>query len=135
MNRQAAIEWLNKAWHHFSSGKLLYEANHYTDVIGIDLHYAVEVTLKAFLAYENKKIIKTHDLNEIANHIDSWIDFTQDEKELMVTISTYHIRGSYPPKDRKMPSRDELKVVIEFAEKLFSRVCKILDIDEKDVKR
>lgn len=134
MNKQAAIEWLNKAWHHFSSGKLLYEANHYTDVIGIDLHYAVEVTLKAFLAYENRKIIKTHDLNEITNHIDNWIDFTQDEKELMVTISTYHIRGSYPPKDRKMPSRDELKVVIEFAEKLFNRVCKILDIDEKDVK-
>ena len=29
MNKQAAMEWLNKAWHHFSSGELLYEANHY----------------------------------------------------------------------------------------------------------
>ena len=135
MNKQAAIEWLNKAWHHFSSGKLLYEANHYTDVIGIDLHYAVKVTLKAFFAFENKKIIKTHDLLEIHSHIKDKIDFSTEELNLMDKISTYHIKGSYPPKDRKMPSRDELKVVIEFAEKLFGRVCKILDIDEKDVKR
>ena len=101
MNRQAAIEWLNKAWHHLSSGKLLYEANHYTDVIGIDLHYAVEVILKAFLAYENRK---THDLIEIANQIKGWMTFGEDEKKLMVIISTYHIGGSYPPKDRYMPS-------------------------------
>ena len=35
MNRTSAIEWLNKSWHHFSSGKVLYEAKHYTDVIAI----------------------------------------------------------------------------------------------------
>ena len=108
MNKQAAMEWLNKAWHHLSSGKLLYEADHYTDVIGVDLHYAVEVTLKSLIVYENKKVIKTHDLIEIAKHIKNWIEFNQDEKRLLVVISTYHIKGSYPPKDRKMPSREEL---------------------------
>ena len=42
-NKKLAIDWLNKSWHHYSSGKLLYEAEHYTDTISIDLHYAVEI--------------------------------------------------------------------------------------------
>jgi len=37
----------------------LYEANHYTDTIAVDLHYAVETALKSFLAYENKKIVNS----------------------------------------------------------------------------
>ena len=134
MNRRAAKEWLNKAWHHFSSGKLLYEVNHYTDVIGIDLYYAIEISLKIFLAYEYKKIIKTHDLIEIHSHIVKYIDFNEDKLELLDIVSTYYVKGFCPPKDRKMPSRDELKKVVEFANELYSRVCNILDIDEKNVK-
>ena len=63
MNKTLAIEWLNKAYHHIGSAKILFNAKHFTDVIGIDIHYGVEVTLKSILAYENKNIIKTHDLN------------------------------------------------------------------------
>jgi len=37
--------------------------------------------------------------------------------------------------NRKMPSRDELKAVLEFTGKLFDRVCNILDINESKVKR
>lgn len=134
MNKTSAKEWLNKAWHHFSSAKILYEANHYTDVIAVDLHYAVEVTLKAFLAYENQKIVKTHDLIEISELVKDKISFDYEEKKMMVLISTYHIKGSYPPRDNKMPSRDEIKEVLEFASELFDKVCSILDINLSEVK-
>jgi len=133
MNRTSAIEWLNKSWHHFSSAKILYEAKHYTDVIAIDLHYSVEVTLKSFLAYLNKKIVKTHDLIEISELVKENITFDYEEKKLLVLISTYHIRGSYPPKDRKMPSRVEIKEVLDFTEKLFENVCNILNIRLEEV--
>lgn len=135
MNETAAKEWLNKAWHHYSSGKLLYEANHYTDVIAIDLHYSIEVTLKSFLAYENKQILKTHNLLELHSYILHFIDFDEDEKDLLRLITTYHIKGSYPPKDRKLPSREELKKVLEFADEIFGRVCTTLNIDQKEVKK
>ncbi len=135
MNKTAAKEWLNKAWHHFSSGKILYKANHYTDTISVDIHYAVEIILKSFLAYENKKIIKTHDLIELYASIKDKIDFNDEELRLMDIITTYHIRGSYPPRDRKMPSREEIKEVLEFTKELFDRVCDILDIDKKEVIR
>ena len=83
MNKTAAFEWLEKAWHHFSSGKLLYEARHYTDTIGKNLN----------LSY----------------------------------------RTSYPSIDRVMPSYEEMKEVIDFGEKLFSKICKILQIDKKEI--
>jgi len=134
MNKVSAKEWMSKAWHHLSSGKLLYDANHYTDVIAVDFHYAIEVILKSFLAYENRKIIKTHDLIEISELIINRIEFDTEEKKLLILVSTYHIRGSYPPKDRKMPSREELKEVLNFAQRLFDRVCDILEIDKEELK-
>jgi len=133
MNETATKEWLNKAWHHLSSGKLLYKAKHYTDVIAVDLHYAIEVTLKSFLAYQNKKIIKTHDLIAISELIKEYILFNYEEKKILILITTYHIRGSYPPRDRRMPPREEIKEVLEFAEELFNEVCKILSIDKSEV--
>ncbi len=134
MNETSAKEWLTKAWHHFSSGRLLYEADHYTDVIAVDFHYAVEVALKSILALQNKKIVKTHDLIEISELIQDYIEFDLEETKLLILISTYHLRGSYPPRDRKMPSREELKDVLEFTETLFQDVCKRLNIKESEVK-
>lgn len=65
MNETAAKEWLSKAWHHLSSARLLFNADHYTDIIGVELHYAIEITFKSFSAYENKKILRTHELFEL----------------------------------------------------------------------
>lgn len=135
MNEPAAKEWLNKAWHHFSSGQILYEANHYTDVIAIDLHYAAEVSLKAFLAYENKKILKTHNLIELHAHIIENIEFDEDDKEILRLISTYHIKGSYPTRDRRMPPREEIKEVLDFTNKLFHKICTLLNINPEEVKK
>jgi HEPN domain-containing protein len=87
MNEASAKEWLTKAWHHYSSGRILYDANHYTDTIGIDLHYAIEITLKSFLAYENKKILKTHNLLEIAELVKTHIVFS-DEESILLSIIT-----------------------------------------------
>ena len=61
------------------------------------------------------------------------ITFEEDELDLMNTITSYHIKDSYPPIDRKMPSRSEIKKGIEFTDKLFDRVCKTLKIDKKEV--
>ena len=135
MNKTAASEWLNKAWHHFSSGRILYNANHYTDTIGIDLHYSVEIMLKSILAYENKKIPKTHDLIEVSKLIKDYLNFDNSEIDMLIIISEYHIMESYPAFNRLLPTIDEIKEVLKFAEELFSRVCKILDIDMQEVMR
>ena len=135
MNEKSAKEWLNKAWHHLSSAKILFGVNHYTDTIAVDLHYAVEVTLKAFLAYENKKIPKTHDLIELHAYFSDKIDFNEDELALLDKITNYHIKGSYPPHDKFLPQREEIQEVLIFSEHLFSNVCKILSIKLSEVQK
>jgi len=129
MNETSAKEWLTKAWHHLGSGKILYQANHYTDTIAVDLHYAVEIMLKSFLAYQNKKIIKTHNLIDLYKSIMDYIEFNEDELDMLDLITTYHIKEAYPPMYRDLPSRDEIKGVLDFSEKLFDRVCEILEIE------
>ena len=59
----------------------------------------------------------------------------EDEKELLRLITTYHIKGSYPPKDRLLPSREEIKIVLDFSDYLFNQVCTILNIDPEEVKK
>jgi len=132
MNEQAAREWLIKAWHNLSTAILLYNANHYTDIIAVELHHACEKILKSLLAYGNKKIIKTHDLYEVYKIIQNSIDLNGDIN-LLDQISEYHIEESYPSFDRKLPPKEEIKEVLDFAEGLFEKVCDILEIDKYEV--
>lgn len=48
MNEVSATEWLTKAWHNLSSAKILINADHYSDVIAVELHYSIEKILKSF---------------------------------------------------------------------------------------
>jgi len=134
MNDKVAKEWLVKAWHNLSGAKLFYEANHYSDVTAVELHYAIEKILKSLLSYKNQKIPKTHDLYEISKLIQDFIDL-EDEIDLLDKISKYHIEESYPAFDRSLPSREEIKEILDFADYLYKKVCEILEIDEKEVKR
>ena len=103
MNERAAKEWLQKAWHNLSAARILFEAKHYSDVTAVELHYAVEKSLKSFLAHENKKIPKSHDLVEIYSKIQDKISFDDAEKDLLISISEYHIEEAYPAFDRQLP--------------------------------
>ena len=107
MNKTSAKEWLEKAWHNLSGAKVLYDANHYSDIVAVELHYAVEKILKTFLAFENKQIPKTHELITIYDLIKQHINL-EEYIGLLKQITKYHIEEAYPTFDRDMPSYDEL---------------------------
>jgi HEPN domain-containing protein len=133
MNKTSAKQWLEKSWHNVSGAKLFYEANHYTDVTAVEIHYSIEKSLKAFLAYENSKISKTHDLYELSQLITNHINLEEVE-DLLDQITKYHIDESYPALDKMMPSQTEIKEALDFAFDIFYKVCKILNIDPEEVK-
>jgi len=135
MNEISAKEWLTKAWHHLSSALLLHKAEHYTDVIAVDLHYCAEIALKSFLAYQNKKIQRTHNLIELHSHILGFIDFNENEKDMLRLITTYHIQESYPSPHRRLPPREEISEVLDFTNDLFERVCTLLNISIEEIKK
>ena len=133
MNKTAAKEWLRKVYHDLKSAQILYEANHFTDSIGVDLHYAIEKAFKTFLAYQNKKIPKTHNLLELNELISDFLLLQVEEIRLLHISNRYHIEAAYPQYDRAMPPREEIKEVLEFTEELFNQVCEILDVDRSEI--
>lgn len=134
MNVTSAKDWLVKSWHHWSSAKILYDAHHFTDCIAVDLHYSIEISLKAILAYHNKKIVKSHDLLEIHALIADQIDFAEEELALLDIVTRYHIKQSYPNPTRNLPPRDEIQKVLVFADHLLDRVCTLLNISTHEIK-
>ncbi len=61
-NKTYAKEWLMFSKKNLDTAKLLYEVNHYEDIIGIELQQSLEKLLKSIFANENIKIPKDHDL-------------------------------------------------------------------------
>jgi HEPN domain-containing protein len=132
-NKLSAIEWLKKAYHDLSSAQILYTANHYTDTIGIDLQQAIEKTLKTFFAYENESVKKTHNLIELYGLLSNRIALGESEVRILGIATSYYIQDRYPAPNLQLPSRQQIKEVLDFAERLFDDVCRILDIDKQDV--
>ena len=133
-NRTAAQEWMTKAWHHYSSAVVLNNVGHYTDVIAIELHYAVEILLKSILANSNKKIIKTHDLLDLYKNINDTLTLSAQQLDLLDIVSQYHIAEAYPAPEHRNPSQGEIAEVIDFTQVLFERVCHLLEIDIQAIK-
>ena len=131
MNDASAREWLTKSWHDLSAAVLLCNVGHYTDTIAVELHYSIEKTLKSFLAYENRKIPKTHDLIELYSLVDNFIDI--EDKALLSVATKYHTEESYPTFSRALPPKEEIKKVLDFALMLFGDVCKKLDINKNEI--
>lgn len=134
MNVTSAKDWLVKSWHHYGSAKILFDAHHFTDCIAVDLHYSIEISLKAILAYRNDKIIKSHDLLEIHSLIAEHIDFNEDELALLDIVTRYHIKASYPNPARILPPREEIKKVLAFADYLLDHVCTLLKISIDEIR-
>jgi len=135
MNKTSAQKWIVKAWHNLSGAKIFYKVNHYTDITAVEIHYATEKLLKSLIAYENKKIPRTHNLIELSNLIRDFIEFSKDELDLLDIISEYHIEESYPMPDRALPPKEEIKEVLDFTENLFEKVCEVLKVNINEIKK
>ncbi len=133
MNKISAKEWLDIAFHDLKSAQILYDADHYTDTIGCDIQQSIEKVLKSMIAYENKKIPKSHNLLEIYEYTKSKITLSDDEIVFLIKATLYLKEDRYPNPNYLLPPRDEIKEVLDFAFDLFGRVCALLDIDPKEL--
>ena len=112
----------------------VYDVEHYTDVIGVDLQQSCEKCLKALLAYDNRKILKSHNLPEIYTYVTDKIVLEEDEIDFLIIATKYYVADKYPSMERPLPSRDEISEMLHFSQELFSKICHILDIDPETLK-
>lgn len=132
-NRVYAVEWLQFASRSLITANHLFEVNHFTDIIVIDAQQAIEKTLKSLIAYENRKITKTHNLDELASLITDKILFNDYEIKLLEKITDYYREDRYPNPNYTLPSQEETKEILDFAQKLFDNVCQKLNIDKHEI--
>jgi len=130
-NEIYAKEWIEFAYKNLLTAKKLYKVDHFTDIIGIELQQSLEKVLKSLIAFKNEKIPKSHKLVEISELTD--VEFTKEEKILLEIATSYYKVDRYPNPNYFLPSKEEIKKVLNFTEKLFDRVSKILDIAEQEV--
>jgi len=132
-NKTYAKEWLTFAKKNLATAKLLFEVNHYEDIIGIELQQTLEKTFKSIMANENKKIPKDHDLVKIYYMIEEYLKIEEDEIVLLKIASDYYKEDRYPNPNYSLPSREEIKEILGFTEKLFNKICEIFDIDKREI--
>ena len=130
-NKKLALEWLEKAWHDLESARILFDANHFTDVIGIDLQQGIEKTLKSLLAYQNKKIIKTHNLIILADESKNLIFLNEDQTRLFELATLYYKEGRYPDFNTEMPEKKDIIDIMNLAYNLYYQAVKIVDNQNK----
>jgi len=129
-NRAYAKEWLEFAIKNLETAQLLYNANHYEDIIGVEIQQSLEKILKSLLAYKNIKIPKTHKLVEILEYTN--LALNKEEKFLLEIATDYYRSDRYPNPNYTLPSREEIKEVLDFTKNLFGEVCKIVNISKEE---
>ena len=128
-NKTLALEWLRIAFHDLQSAKILYDAHHYTDSIGSDLQQSLEKILKSMFAFENRRVLKSHNLLECYISVESLIGLDENEIDLLDIATKYLKEERYPNPHYALPTREEIKEVLEFTDKLFYEVLTRLDIN------
>ncbi len=133
-NKTLAIEWLRIAFHDLESAKILYTAHHYTDSIGSDLQQSLEKTLKSLLAFENRRILKTHNLVECYSYVEEMVSLNEEELDMLDLATKYFKEERYPNPQYTLPSREEIKKVLDFTDRLFTETLSQLDITIESIK-
>ncbi|MCF6331154.1 MAG: HEPN domain-containing protein [Sulfurimonas sp.] len=85
--------------------------------------------LKSMLAFTNSKIPKTHDLFEIYEQIDE-LQLEESEIILLYCATEYFKEDRYPNPNYCLPPKEEIKLILDFTEELFYKICKILNIEK-----
>jgi len=132
-NKTYAKEWLRFSIKNLDTARLLYDVNHYEDIIGVELQQSLEKLLKSIFANENIKIPKDHDLVKLYYTIEEFLSLEDDEVVYLRIATDYYKEAKYPNPNYSLPSKDEIKEVLGFTHKLFEKVCNILKIDKREI--
>lgn len=117
-------EWLLIAQQDLQSARVLYQAGLWTTSL-YHVQQCAEKSLKGYLAYQNQKIKKTHDLVEL---VDECIKFDNAFSILVSharTLKPYSTQGRYPDDYEEVDEHDVVEA-IALVEFLFDFITKKL---------
>lgn len=126
-NYQYATEWLEFSRKHLETAKLLFREKHYTDIIAFELHQTIEKALKAILAYNAVKLLRTHNLLELHKESCKYFDLSDIDIDHLIEINDYYENERYPGPKYSLPSLEEVKKNIRLSENIYTTVFNYLN--------
>jgi len=121
-NQTYAFEWLDLAVRNLKTAELLYQQNHFTDIIAIEIHQTIEKTFKSVLAYQGIRIPKSHDLLLLSEMCNEEMEVTEDLIDDLLMINDYYESQRYPGPRYSMPDKAEIEKSLSVAQKLYEKV-------------
>lgn len=123
VEKEKALEWLEKGLHDISTVELIIMSKGYADVAGVLLQQSLEKYMKGFLIFKGWKLKKTHDLKELLDEAVKYDDIFKDYYDLFDVLTHYFFEERYPlglsetTIDEIKELYDKVKVLIEFIDK------------------
>ncbi len=125
-NKPAAEEWLLFAEHDLTAAEMLHNAGHFSDTISFLLQQSLEKSLKSLLAYQNRKIRKSHDLMEIFSETQQTLKLTDEELDILDIATAYYLENRYPHANYQLPEEAEIKHVIKYSRIILQKIRNII---------
>lgn len=121
-NQTYALEWLEIAGRNLETADLLLGQDHYTDIIAIEIHQAIEKSFKTVLAFHGVKIPKTHDLMYLYELCNRHIDIPESFIDDLLAINDYYETERYPGPRYSIPGKSEIENNLSVANKLHLKI-------------
>jgi len=127
-------EWIKAANDDLILLNDIIENKNITHLIAFHSQQVVEKTLKAYIEYKHDRVPKIHKLQSLVDMID--LDFQKDD-DLIQVLDTLYIESRYPGDMGLLPygkpTLKDAKEFYEFAQEVFNKVCKILNLSIKEL--
>jgi HEPN domain-containing protein len=120
-NQTYALEWLELAGRNLKTAELLYQQNHFSDIIAIEIHQTIEKTFKAVLAYKGVRIPKTHDLLLLSESCNEEMDVSEALIDDLLMINDYYESQRYPGPRYSLPDKAEIEQNLSVAKSLHEK--------------
>ncbi len=137
MKKDLALEWLKASYSDIIVLDSIVGNEVITHMTAFHAQQSVEKSLKAILEYHEAVVPKKHDILMIKDKVSGFI--TINNEDILEDLNSLYIESRYPGDigllPHGKPTLDDARGFYEFAKSIFYRVCKLLEIDPKEVKK
>ena len=130
MSLEMAKEWLKSSSFDLENISYIIKVERLSGVVAFHAQQAIEKSLKAYLAYNEIDIPKTHKLQNLLGRVD--IEFEVDDNILQL-IDKLYIDSRYPGDlgllPYGQPTLEDAKEFYESAQTIFDEICRVIGVE------
>ena len=136
-NKKLAIEWLKSSYYDLENIKYIINVEYLTHIIAFHSQQSIEKSFKAIIVFYSNKLPKQHDLLKLHTQIKDYLNI--ENESILEDLNELYIDSRYPGNMGLLPygkpTIEDAKEFYEFTKGIFDRVCKILEIDKREVQK